>query len=69
MKRFLILLPFLVFFACEKPVEYAKLADPLASLHDPSLKPFYYGVASGDPLQDAVIIWTKVSPEDSLPSI
>ncbi|NJM14280.1 MAG: hypothetical protein HC896_01845 [Bacteroidales bacterium] len=26
------------------------------------LKPFYYGVASGDPLTDRVIIWTKVEP-------
>ena len=26
--------------------------------------PFYHGVASGDPLQDAVIIWTRVTPED-----
>lgn len=25
--------------------------------------PFYHGVASGDPLTDAVIIWTRVTPE------
>lgn len=31
---------------------------------NPDLKPFYHGVASGDPLQDRVIIWTKVTPED-----
>ncbi len=31
---------------------------------DPCLKPFYHGVASGDPLQDRVIIWTRVTPED-----
>lgn len=30
---------------------------------DPTLKPFYYGVASGDPMQDAVIIWTHVTPK------
>lgn len=31
--------------------------------------PFYHGVASGDPLSDAVIIWTRISPlgpDDSL---
>lgn len=28
--------------------------------------PFYHGVASGDPLQDAVIIWTRVTPSGSL---
>lgn len=30
---------------------------------DNSLKPFYHGMASGDPLPDAVIIWTRVTPE------
>jgi alkaline phosphatase D len=29
------------------------------------LKPFYHGVASGDPLHDKVIIWTRVTPEPS----
>lgn len=31
--------------------------------YNPILKPFYHGVASGDPLADRVIIWTRVSPE------
>ncbi|HYF01805.1 MAG TPA: alkaline phosphatase D family protein, partial [Patescibacteria group bacterium] len=30
---------------------------------DEKLKPFYHGVASGDPVQDRVIIWTRVTPE------
>jgi alkaline phosphatase D len=30
---------------------------------DVVLKPFYHGVASGDPLADRVIIWTRVTPE------
>ena len=29
---------------------------------DPRLWPFYHGVASGDPLPNQVIIWTRVSP-------
>ena len=29
---------------------------------DPVLAPFYHGVASGDPLPDAVILWTRVTP-------
>jgi len=37
--------------------------DPLASLYSPDYKPFYHGVASGDPLDDRVIIWTRVTPE------
>jgi alkaline phosphatase D len=28
-----------------------------------ALKPFYHGVASGDPLSDRVILWTRVTPE------
>jgi alkaline phosphatase D len=28
------------------------------------VEPFYHGVASGDPLDDAVIIWTRVTPQD-----
>jgi alkaline phosphatase D len=31
-------------------------------LFEQSLKPFYHGVASGDPLADRVIIWTKITP-------
>ncbi len=31
---------------------------------DESLFPFYHGVASGDPLTDRVIIWTRVSPDE-----
>ncbi len=34
------------------------------SLVDEKLFPFFHGVASGDPLKDRVIIWTRVSPED-----
>ncbi|NJK84006.1 MAG: hypothetical protein HC912_09555 [Saprospiraceae bacterium] len=30
---------------------------------NPALKPFYHGVASGDPLHDRVIIWTRITPD------
>ncbi|MGE0587038.1 MAG: alkaline phosphatase [Cyclobacteriaceae bacterium] len=43
--------------------------DPVSSLYDASLKPFYHGVASGDPLPDRVIIWTRVTPEKMMPTI
>lgn len=32
---------------------------------DPKLEPFYHGVASGDPLPDKVIIWTRITPGQS----
>ncbi len=35
----------------------------LEELFDEKLAPFYHGVASGDPLSDAVIIWTRLTPE------
>jgi len=34
-----------------------------AMTFDPTLKPFYHGVASGDPLADKVIIWTRITPD------
>ncbi len=33
---------------------------------DPALEPFYHGVASGDPLSDAVVIWTRVTTDSTL---
>jgi len=33
------------------------------SQFNPLLQPFYHGVASGDPLRDRVIIWTRVTPD------
>lgn len=30
---------------------------------DPCIYPFYHGVASGDPLSDRVIIWSRVTPD------
>jgi alkaline phosphatase D len=55
--------------ACQKPARIAKFNDPSASLFEASLKPFYHGVASGDPLADRVIIWTRITPDDSVSRI
>lgn len=35
--------------------------SPSRSEVDPTLAPFYHGVASGDPLTDRVIIWTRIT--------
>jgi hypothetical protein len=32
----------------------------------PQLAPFYHGVASGDPLSDRVIIWTRITPSTAV---
>lgn len=39
------------------------LRDEASEQMDDTLKPFYHGVASGDPLATQVIIWTRVTPE------
>ncbi len=31
---------------------------------NPDWAPFFHGVASGDPLEDRVVIWTRLTPED-----
>jgi alkaline phosphatase D len=33
---------------------------------DPAMRPFYHGVASGDPLSDRVMIWTRLTPDSSM---
>lgn len=44
-------------------------AQDLRSMPDEDLYPFYHGVASGDPLDDGVIIWTRVSPDQVKESV
>ncbi len=43
--------------------EANNIASPRSVSIDAWLKPFYHGVASGDPLPDRVIIWTRVTPD------
>jgi alkaline phosphatase D len=45
-------------------VHFAHFASAQVHLFNPVYKPFYHGVASGDPLEDRVIIWTRVTPEN-----
>ena len=35
---------------------------------DPALAPFYHGVASGDPLPDGVVLWTRVTTDATGPA-
>ncbi len=51
--------------ACSGDTASESTANGLADLYNNDLRPFYHGVASGDPLQDAVVIWTKVTPEEA----
>lgn len=46
--------------------KYSRFNSNQETMVDAGLAPFYHGVASGDPLFDRVIIWTRVTPEDTL---
>lgn len=69
MRTFYTILALLLFInqACQirKETTTKKLNEPVSFLYDSTLKPFYHGVASGDPLTNQVIIWTRITPEDS----
>jgi alkaline phosphatase D len=53
----------------KKRITHLLLLASVSILHsqvlpfNPNLKPFYHGVASGDPIEDRVILWTRVTPE------
>src|SRR5215213_3573170 len=62
----------LAFMSCQTGKELSadnKFVEAVGSLYDDALKPFYHGVASGDPMTDRVIIWTRVTPDDSVQKI
>ena len=72
MKRPLLLLMIfswinLVGLAQSKTTSYsrgiAETGTAFSQYIDADLYPFYHGVASGDPLSDRVILWTRVTPE------
>lgn len=43
-------------------LSFSQTSSPRKSL-DPTLYPFYHGVASGDPLSNAVILWTRFTDD------
>lgn len=43
--------------------------SPSRSLVDAALAPFYHGVASGDPLSDRVILWTRITTDNASETI
>lgn len=65
MKNLLALFLSAVFLGCQsgEHIQNETYKEDVSPLYDKTLKPFYHGVASGDPLSDRVIIWTRVTPE------
>ncbi|MEO1436876.1 MAG: PhoD-like phosphatase N-terminal domain-containing protein [Bacteroidota bacterium] len=60
---FLSILLGLSFTTSAQLTNHARKGD-LGKSFDPTLEPFYHGVASGDPTEDGVIIWTRITPEN-----
>ena len=62
-----------IFFLCLFILDCSQLKKPFLeevdNLKIDSLAPFYHGVASGDPLENKVIIWTRVTPKNYMKKI
>jgi alkaline phosphatase D len=53
-----------------KIIDYNRnLGQSEKMVFNPELKPFYHGVASGDPLTDRVIIWTRITPDSGVSAL
>ncbi len=56
--------------AQSKIIDYNRnLGQSEKMVFNPELKPFYHGVASGDPLTDRVIIWTRITPDSGVSAL
>lgn len=65
MKNTLLLLFALASFA----VRAQDFLDPSRADVDQTLAPFYHGVASGDPLSDRVILWTRITSQNNTETV
>ncbi len=65
MKMLIPLFSLLVACTSKEKTTTTNFNEETSILYDATAKPFYHGVASGDPLQDRVILWARVTPEDS----
>lgn len=54
----------ILFSQCSTPLEEA-----VSDHYQNHMKPFYHGVASGDPLPTALIIWTRITPDRQMKHI
>lgn len=60
MKKFLLTLSTIISLSI-----FAQPTSPARSSVNPAYAPFYHGVASGDPLPDRVILWTRITTSAS----
>ena len=69
MKNIICIVLLITVVACRQESKINALNEVTRPLYDSALKPFYHGVASGDPLNNRIILWTRVTPEDSVKRI
>jgi alkaline phosphatase D len=63
LQKYSALLLFLCLLSCDRQQEAAHLPETeISKFYRPEMQPFYHGVASGDPLPNQVIIWTRFTP-------
>lgn len=62
MKYFLLPLIFALVFSCASQENSTSVEEPVSAFYESELKPFYHGVASGDPYPNSVLLWTRVTP-------
>jgi alkaline phosphatase D len=67
---YLVLILSAIVIACSKKSSQSPIfKEEVMGLYDSVQWPFYHGVASGDPLADRVILWTRVTPKKITPRI
>lgn len=54
--------------ACAQTAHVSRISGERGGL-DPALRPFYHGVASGDPTETSVVIWTRITPEQPVSNV
>ncbi len=57
---------FVLFFQVLVIVGYAQSTPQHRASVSPALRPFYHGVASGDPTDTSLIIWTRFTPDSGM---
>lgn len=65
MKNFSFLFLILLLFSCknqQKQIPTEPLIENTTQLQNPEDAPFFHGVASGDPFQNSIVLWTRVTP-------
>lgn len=53
----------------ENNQQLTPLLENTSFLQEESFAPFYHGIASGDPYDESVVLWTRITPSTQLPEV